>query len=146
MHYAFRSGDVWLAHSRRYGDVKRALVPIEAVYATARLAVLYEPREWLTEHKGRLVEDLDRLADAAHHGRIPGGAIGNIELRIGWPATAMPEDVDELVLDLYRRLPEVRITDILLEVDAAIGFTDAFTHLPTGAPCKDRIGLPNVLL
>ena len=53
----------------------------------------------------------------------------------------MPEDVEELVLDLYRRRPEVRITDILLtdillEVDAATGFTDAFTHLRTGAPCK----------
>ena len=58
----------------------------------------------------------------------------------------MPEGVDELVLDLYRRLPEVRITDILLEVDAATGFTDAFTHLRTGAPCQDRIGLLNVLL
>ena len=60
--------------------------------------------------------------------------------------TGKPEDVDELVLDLYRRLPEVRITDILLEVDAATGFTDAFTHLRTGALCQDRIGLLNVLL
>ena len=39
---AFRSGDVWLAHSRRYGDVKRALAPIEAAHATARLAVPFE--------------------------------------------------------------------------------------------------------
>ena len=30
-------------------------------------------------------------------------------------------------------------------MDAATGFTDAFTHLRTGAPCKDRIGLLNVL-
>ena len=146
MRESFRSGDVWLAHSRRYGDVKRALVPIEAAHATARLAVPFEPREWLAERKARLVEDLDRLAGAAHHGRIPGGAIENGELRIGRPASAMPADVDELVLDLYRRLPEVRITDILLEVDAATGFTDAFTHLRTGAPCKDRIGLLNILL
>lgn len=51
-----------------------------------------------------------------------------------------------MILDLYRRLPEVRITDILLEVDQATGFTDAFSHLRTGAPCKDRIGLLNVLL
>ena len=100
----------------------------------------------VAEHKGRLVEDLDRLADAAHHGRVPGGAIENGELRIGRPATAMPEDVDDLVLDPYRRLPELRITDILLEVDATTGFTDACTHLRTGAPCKDRIGLLNVLL
>ena len=31
-------------------------------------------------------------------------------------------------------------------MDRATGFTDAFTHLRTGAPCKDRIGLLNVLL
>ena len=146
MRDGFRSGDIWLAHSRRYGDVKRALVPIEAAHAAAQLAVPYEPREWVAEQKGRLVEDMDRLADATHHGRIPGGAIENGELRIGRPASAMPEDVDALVLDLYRRLPEVRITDILLEVDSATGFTDAFTHLRTGAPCQDRTGLLNVLL
>ena len=51
-----------------------------------------------------------------------------------------------MILDLYRRLPEVRLTDILLEVDQATGFTDAFTCLRTAAPCKDRIGLLNVLL
>ena len=62
MRDAFHSGDVWLAHSRRYGDVKRALVPMEAAHATARLAVPFEPREWLAEHKVRLVEGLDRLA------------------------------------------------------------------------------------
>ena len=146
MRDAFRSGDVWLAHSRRYGDVKHALVPMETAHATTRLAVPFEPRERLAEHKVRLVEGLDRLADAAHHGSIPGGAIENGELGIGRPATAVPEDVDELVLDLYRRLPEVRITDMLLEVDAATGFTDTFTHLRTGAPFQDRIGLLNVLL
>ena len=146
MRDAFRSGDIWLGHFRRYGDMKRALVPIEAAHSTARLAVSYESQEWVAEHKAHLVEGLDRLADAARYDRIPGGAIENGELRITRLASAMPEDVDELVLDLYRRLPEVRITDILLEVDAATGFIDTFTHLRTGAPCKDRIGLLNVLL
>ncbi len=59
---------------------------------------------------------------------------------------AVPEEADAMVLDLYRRLPEIRITDLLLEVDDEIGFTEAFTHLHTGVPCKDRIGLLNVLL
>ena len=136
MHDAFRSVDVWLAHSRRYGDVKRALVPIEAAHATAQLAVPYEPLEWVAEQKGSLVEDLDRLTDAAHRRRIPGGAVENGELRIGRPASAIPEDVDALVLGLYRRLSGVRFTDILLEVDSATGFTDAFTHLHTGRHAK----------
>ena len=34
----------------------------------------------------------------------------------------------------------------MLEVDAATGFADAFTHLRTGAPCRDRIGLLNAVL
>ena len=51
-----------------------------------------------------------------------------------------------MVLDLYDRLPAVRITDLLQEVDEEIGLTEAFTHLRTGVPCRDRIGLLNVLL
>ena len=35
---------------------------------------------------------------------------------------------------------------LLLEVDDATRFTEAFTHLRTGEPCRDRIGLLNVLL
>ena len=58
----------------------------------------------------------------------------------------MSQDVDELALDLHRRRPEERFTGILLELDSATGFTDAFAHLRTGAPCRDRIGLLNVLL
>ncbi|ARE42417.1 Mobile element protein (plasmid) [Rhodovulum sp. P5] len=72
----------------------------------------------------------------------------------------MPNDVAAPFLDLEpraaaqssqrvgcrARLPDVRITDILLDVDAATGFTDAFPHLRTGAPCTDRIGMLNVLL
>ena len=36
---AFRSGDVWLSHSKRYGDLKQILVPAQAVTASARLMV-----------------------------------------------------------------------------------------------------------
>ena len=43
-----------------------------------------------------------------------------------------------MVLNLYARLPNARITDLLLEVDDDIGFTEAFTHLRTGVPCADR--------
>ena len=139
MRDAFRSGDVWLAHPRRYGDVKQALVPIEAAHATARLAVPLEPRGVGGRTQGALVEGLERLADAAQHGTIPGGAIENGELRISRPANAMPEDVDELVLDLYRRLPEARITDILLEVTPPpVSPTPSPTCAPGAMPGPDR--------
>lgn len=86
------------------------------------------------------------MAKAARNGAIPGGSIENGVLKIDRLSFAVPKEADKLVLDLYHRLPAVRIIDLLLEVDNDIGFTDAFTHLRTGSPCKDRVGLLNVLL
>lgn len=143
---AFRSGDVWLAHSRRFGDLKEALVPAEVARAMPRLAMPFEPDAWLADRKARMSHALHRLARAAKVGAIPGGSIEEGVLKIDRLTDAVPEEADAMVLDLYRRLPEIRITDLLLEVDDEVGFTEAFTHLHTGVPCKDRIGLLNVLL
>lgn len=143
---AFRSGDMWLRHSRRYADLKQALVPIEAARASPRLTMPLEPEIWLAGRKARLQERLEKLAKAARAGVIPGGSIEDGVLKMDRLARAVPDAADDMVLDLYSRLPAVRITDLLQEVDNDVGFTEAFTHLRTGVPCKDRVGLLNVLL
>tara|TARA_R110002073_G_C9481751_1_gene580102 strand:- start:23 stop:2911 length:2889 start_codon:yes stop_codon:yes gene_type:complete len=143
---AFRSGDIWLSHSRRYADLKQVLVPIEAAEASPRLTMPLEPEAWLADRKARLQKGLEKLAKAARIGAIPGGSIENGVLKIDRLTGTVPEEADAMVLDLYGRLPAVRITDLIQEVDDDIGFTEAFTHLRTGVPCKDRIGLLNVLL
>ena len=142
---ALRSGDIWLDRSHRYGDLRNVLVPMEVARA-AKLAVPADPHVWLADRKARLADGLARLGRAARNGTIPKGSIEGGTLRIDRLTADAPDGIDDLVLDLYRRLPPVRITDLLLEVDAALGFTDAFTHLRTGIPCGDRIGLLNVLL
>ncbi len=143
---AFRSGDIWLAQSRRYADLKDGLVPIAAVQATPRLVVPFDPADWLADRKTRMAKALKRLAQAAKAGAIPGGSIEDGALKIGRLSAAVPAEAEELALDLYKRLPDIRITDLLLEVDDATGFTEAFTNIRTGAPSKDRIGVLNVLL
>ncbi|WP_333827190.1 Tn3 family transposase [Pararhodobacter sp.] len=143
---AFRSGDIWLLHSRRYADLKQALVPAEAVEGAPRLTVPLDPETWLADRKARMTDGLARLAKAARAGAIPGGSIENGVLKTDRLSAAVPQEADELVLDLYDRLPTIRITELLQEVDADIGFTEAFTHLQTGAPCKDQIGMLTVLL
>jgi len=143
---AFRSGDIWLAGSRRYGDLKQLLVPPQAIEQTARLAVPLRPGEWLAERRARLDTRLKEFGRAARTGTIPGGIIENGKLHIDKLRADTPEGAEDLVLDLYQQLPPARITDLLLEVDERTGFSEAFTHLRTGAPCSDRIGLMNVLL
>jgi TnpA family transposase len=142
---ALRSGDIWLDRSHRYGDLRHVLVPM-AVARSMKLAVPSDPQVWLADCKVRLADALARLGHAARNGTIPHGSIEDGTLRIDRLTADPPDGIEELLLDLYRRLPPVRITDLLLEVDAELGFTDAFTHLRTGVPCGDRIGLLNVLL
>ena len=144
---AFRAGDVWLARSRRYGDIRKALLPAPAVVDAGRSRpVPASPQDWLAERKFALDEGLHRLDAAARAGAIAGASIDNGMLRIERMEAAVPDGAADLVTDLYRRIPDVRITDILLAVDDATRFTEAFTHLRTGSPCRDRIGLLNVLL
>jgi TnpA family transposase len=143
---AFRSGDIWLAHSKRYSDLKQALVPVEAAKSVPRLAVPFDPDVWIRDRKAKMTDGLKRLAKAARDGAIPGGTIEDGILHVDRLKHDVPPEADELVLDLYRRLPDARITDILMEVEDDIGFGEAFTHLRTGVPCTDKIGLLNVLL
>ena len=139
--------DVWLARSRRYGDIRKTLLSASAVVDADRsLPVPTSPQDWLAERKGALDEGLRRLDAAARAGTIAGASIDDGMLRIERTAAAVPDEAGDLVADLYQRIPDTRITDILLEVDDATRFTEAFTHLRTGSPCRDRIGLLNVLL
>ena len=142
----FRSGDLWLPRSRRHGDPTQALVPLPTSTIDTALAVPLDVGVWLADRQAWMALGLERLAKAARTGSIPGGVIRDGGLNIDRLTAEAPEGVDELILDLYKRLPETRITDLLVEVDDEVGFTDAFVHLRTGAPCKDRIGLMNVLL
>ena len=143
---AFRSGDMWLKQSRRYGDLKQVLVPATLAAGNARLAVPFDPETWLADRHAQMEIGLQRLSKATKAGAIPGGAINDGVLSLSRLPTKTPSDAADLLFDLYKRVPDTRITDIMLEVDAATGFTDAFTHLHTGAPPKDKIGLMNVLL
>ena len=122
---AFRAGDVWLARSRRYGDIRKTLLSAPTVADADRsLPVAASPHDWLAERRFALDEGLRRLADAARAGAIAGGSIEDNVLRVERTEAAVPDGA----------------------ADDATRFTEAFTHLRTGEPCRDRIGLLNVLL
>ncbi|MEJ8562349.1 Tn3 family transposase [Yoonia sp. GPGPB17] len=143
---AFRSGDIWLAQSKRYADLKQVLVPASTAAASARLAVPLDPEQWLADRHAQMEIGLEKLSKAAKRGTIPSGTIEDGVLQLSRLPTQTPNGAADLLFDLYKRVPDMRITNIMLHVDEATGFTEAFTHLRTGAPPKDRIGLLNVLL
>jgi TnpA family transposase len=142
---ALRSGDVWLAHSRRHREPGRELVPATAVASAARLAVPLNAADWIKSRRLALDRAIGTVGDACTRGLLA-GAIEDGRLRADRLETDAPPGADNLVLDLYRRMPSVRITGLLLDVDREIGFTDAFIDLRTGSACRDKIGLLSVVL
>ena len=112
---AFRSGDVWLLHSRHYGDLKQVLVPMIAGAGKCKTGRAFQThRIGLADRKARLTIALKRLARAARNGTIPHGSIEDGTLRIDRLTADVPDGAEALILDLYRRMPSVRITDMLL--------------------------------
>jgi hypothetical protein len=142
---ALKAGDVWLADSQRYGEVETALVPAAAV-SSARLAVPMDGRLWLDARAKALGDKLDGVARAIDQGQLPTSAIHGGQLHVDRLEKAVPDGAEDLVLALYRDMPQARITDLLLEVDDRIAFTSAFTDLRTGIPCRDRVAVLSVLL
>ena len=62
---AFRAGDVWLARSRCYGDIRKALLSAPAVADADRsLPAPASPHDWLAERRFALDEGLRRLVAA----------------------------------------------------------------------------------
>ncbi|MCY4141256.1 MAG: hypothetical protein OXF56_23700 [Rhodobacteraceae bacterium] len=146
MRDSFRSGDLRLNRSRRYGDIKQVPVPAHAITETAWLAVPERAADWFRDRNAEMTEWLRLLAAATRTGTIPGGSIEDGALHVEKLDAAVPEGAEDLVLDLYRRISNTLITDIMQDVSAAARCVEAFTHLGSSAPCTDHIGLLNVLL
>lgn len=142
---ALKAGDVWLADSQRYGEVETALVPTAAV-SSARLAVPMDGRLWLDARAKAIGAKLASVARVIDQGQLPTSALHGGQLHVDRLEKAVPDGAEDLVLALYRDMPQTRITDLLLEVDERIAFTSAFTDLRTGIPCRDRVGVLSVLL
>ena len=131
-----RSGDIYLKHSNRFKKMDRYLISHQE-WPQLRQEVIgltgtpIDPEVRLQERK----EELTRLA-------------GKVESLLNDPDTPLRVEQDRLVLQpleadettsevkllsrqISQRLPEIDITDLLIEVDSWTGFSDAFEHLHT---------------
>lgn len=141
---ALRSGDIWVQDSRQFKDFEDYLLPPtrfadQRAHQNLGLAVetdcdIYlESRLALLEHELATVERL-AAADALPEAGITSAG----RLKITPLDNAVPDSVDALMQQVYSRLPRLKITELLLEVDDWTGFTQHFKHLKSTAIASDR--------
>ncbi|UHC17847.1 Tn3 family transposase [Methylobacterium currus] len=143
-----RAGDVWVAGSRRYRALDDDLLPrpaFEALRSAGPLPLAVAPRfeDHLAERSLRLEEG---GAARARAGTLPEIRLDEAGLTITPLRALTPPSVKTVRLALYDRLPQVRVTDLLLDVDAWTGFSECFMHRRTGRTCDDRAALLTCVL
>ena len=148
---ALRSGDIWVQGSRQFKDFDEYLVPAEQFTAlkqadTLPLAVATDCDRYLSERLGQLEQQLTTVNRMAQANELPDATITSSGLKITPLDAAVPEAAQALIDQTAMLLPHVKITALLMEVDAWTGFTRHFTHLKSGDTVKDRTLLLTAIL
>lgn len=144
---SLRSRDIWVVDSRAYRDTRQQLLPEQQAEQTFSLPIPLQVNEWIESRKSLLEQRLKQVAQMIRQNTLPNSCIekGKIYMnRLDSPEQL--EGSDEMILDIYKNMPQVSVTDILQEVAEDTAFTDSFTHIHTGSPCPDKVGLLNVIL
>ncbi|MBF0877972.1 Tn3 family transposase [Gluconobacter cerevisiae] len=146
-----RAGDVWLTESRQYRAFDSYLLP-EATFAAMRtrgllpLAINGTAEAFLSQRRATLDTALMQVSDLARQGKLPQVRLDGSGLVISPLKAITPSVVEDLRRAAYNRLPRVKITDLLLEVDSWTGFTDCFTHRRSSRIADDKNALLTVIL
>ena len=146
-----RAGDIWVTGSGRYRAFGDYLLP-EPMFAALRasgplpLAVPERFDDYLADRQAQLEEAATAVAELARAGRLPDVRLDETGLTITPLRAVTPPAVKAARQALYARVPEVRITDVLMDVDAWTGFSGCFTHRRTGRACDDPATLLTCVL
>lgn len=138
---ALRSGDVWVAGSRRYADFEYYLLPRERWKDIGNnggppVAINPDLDEYLAQRSEELRWELKTVNRMISLGKPQNARIEDGELKCSRDKTSIPKGIKEFTQKVYEQMPRVRLTDLLVEVASWTGFTQHFTHPKTGEPAE----------
>jgi TnpA family transposase len=139
-----RAGDIRVRGSRLYRSLDEFLappsVPVPLPPAVARLPAPPYPTAqlYLDERMALLDRRLRDTARMLEAGTADGVALEGGKLKLHRPGAEEMPEADRLADRLYRMVPQIRITDLLEEVNAWTDLAGHFGHVQTGRPPADR--------
>lgn len=148
---ALRAGDIWVQGSRQFKDFEDYLVPAPQYAALKEsddlpLAVDIDCETYLEERAKLLEHELEAVNRLAAANDLPDAIITDDGLTVTPLENAVPDEAQALIDQAALLLPHVKITELLLEVDAWTGFTEHFVHLKTGDRSRDKTLLLTAIL
>jgi TnpA family transposase len=148
---SLRSGDIWVQGSRQFKDFDEYLLPATTFDSLREqnnlpLAITTDCNQYLDERIHLLKERLTTVNRLAATNGLPDAIVTESGLKVTPLDAAVPEAAQASITQSAALLPNVKITELLLEVDAWTDFTRHFTHLKTGSTAKDKTLLLTTIL
>jgi TnpA family transposase len=145
-----RAGDIWVTGSRQYRDFETYLIPAASFKAMQNeplpLDIDTDLPSYLAECRQRLEDTLTTVASKAREQTLPDVTLADGKLRITPLRKNTPESAEAFAEKAYALMPQVKITELLAEVDQWTSMGDRFVHLRTQAPPKNRQALLTAVL
>jgi hypothetical protein len=110
------------------------------------VAVEQDAEKYLAGRRAALNVELERVARLADAGELQDVDLANGALKITPLVAAAPDSARMLKARADALLPRVRITDLLVEIDAWTGFSECFVHRRSGRPAENRRALLTAIL
>ncbi len=136
---AIRSGDIAVKGSGRYQEFERDLFSAQEwqqlkANQQTRLAITGSATSYLRDCQQRIVKGIAELQRLLPQEKTGLSIDEEGVLHLTALEAEPQEDLKAFRRRLYHLLPQVQITDVLLEVDAWTGFLNRFTHLSHHLP------------
>jgi TnpA family transposase len=144
LHGTLKSGDVWAVGGRRYGNVEDLLIPRERwkeirTDCYRELGLPEDPKVWLGKTLGSLREQIVRTT--ANLEKNPQTILEECRVKLRpIEAVAEPDRLRLLKKRIEASWPQVRIQDLLVEVDSWVGFSQLFRTLQKGKVAGAEFG------
>ena len=139
----WQSAKTWSVNpSRQFRDFDEYLLPradyaIRVSESRLGLEIPTVCGDYLKDRLARLRKAIDATNTLAAAGELPDAELTEHGLKISPLVNVVPEAADKLDREVSARLPHVKITDLLLEVDRWTNFSRHFTHLKSGKTPKE---------
>lgn len=105
------------------------------------IAAAADAETYLAERQQQIEETITIVAARAEAGTLPDVAIRDGNLSITPIKDETPDAATAMSRLVYGQLPQIKIPDLLTEVNAWTGFAECFTHYRSGRPAKDQKAL-----
>ncbi len=149
---SLRSGDIWVQGSRHFKDFEEYLLPtsrfkLQNEQKELGLAIETDCELFLESRLAKLEQKLATVEKLAADQELPDAIITDKgHLKITPLDNAVPHESEALLKQVYRLLPHLKITELLLEVDKWTGFTSRFKHLKSGEDVDNQHMLLTTIL